>query len=194
MPSIVVTARSPTTPTRRRHERTGLPSMCTVQAPHWAMPQPYLVPVIPSTSRNTQSSGVSPSTSMSCCAPLILMVKGMVGSFSASNGREIRRASPTSRYLIVDEDNRRRSIFIRATLLGLEPNLRTASRADQTCKFIETLIAITEVHKRRLLCGGTPLPKRDGDSKSAVTISHSQAPAPSLVRIAPEADVGVAQI
>ena len=27
------------------HERTGLPSMCTVQAPHSAMPQPYLVPV-----------------------------------------------------------------------------------------------------------------------------------------------------
>ncbi len=28
-------------------ERTGAPSMCTVQAPHCAMPQPYLVPVRP---------------------------------------------------------------------------------------------------------------------------------------------------
>ena len=26
-------------------ERTAAPSMCTVHDPHWAMPQPYLVPV-----------------------------------------------------------------------------------------------------------------------------------------------------
>src|SRR5215831_12660715 len=39
-PSIVVTARLPIAPTRSRHERTGLPSICTVQAPHCAMPQP----------------------------------------------------------------------------------------------------------------------------------------------------------
>jgi hypothetical protein len=29
-----------------------------VQAPHWAMPQPYFVPVIPRWSRSTHSSGV----------------------------------------------------------------------------------------------------------------------------------------
>jgi hypothetical protein len=45
------------------HERTALPSTWTVQAPHWAMPQPYLVPVSPRTSRKTQSSGISGSTS-----------------------------------------------------------------------------------------------------------------------------------
>jgi hypothetical protein len=28
-------------------ERDAAPSMCTVQAPHWAMPQPYFVPVSP---------------------------------------------------------------------------------------------------------------------------------------------------
>ena len=39
-------------------ERVATPSMCTVQEPHWAMPQPYLVPVMPSVSRSTQSSGV----------------------------------------------------------------------------------------------------------------------------------------
>ena len=39
-------------------ERVATPSICTVQAPHWATPQPYLVPVMPSVSRNTQSSGV----------------------------------------------------------------------------------------------------------------------------------------
>ena len=44
-------------------ERTAAPSMCTVQAPHWATPQPYLVPVRPTCSRMTQSSGVLGSTS-----------------------------------------------------------------------------------------------------------------------------------
>ena len=52
-------------------ERVATPSICTVQAPHSAMPQPNFVPVMPSTSRNTQSSGVSPSTSMLCGVPLI---------------------------------------------------------------------------------------------------------------------------
>src|SRR5213083_80521 len=44
-------------------ERTGLPSRWIVQAPHKARPQPNFVPVIPSTSRITQSNGVSSSTS-----------------------------------------------------------------------------------------------------------------------------------
>src|SRR5882672_9662416 len=39
--------------------RTGCPSTCTVQAPQSAMPQPYLVPVSPSSSRRAHSSGVS---------------------------------------------------------------------------------------------------------------------------------------
>ena len=37
-------------------------SMCTVQAPHWARPQPYLVPVRLSWSRSTHSRGVPSST------------------------------------------------------------------------------------------------------------------------------------
>ncbi len=41
------------------HERVAWPSISTVQAPHCAIPQPYLVPVIPSVSRKTHSSGVS---------------------------------------------------------------------------------------------------------------------------------------
>src|SRR5581483_11303161 len=44
------------------HDRTASPSRWTVQAPHRAMPQPNLVPVRPSVSRSTQSSGVSPET------------------------------------------------------------------------------------------------------------------------------------
>src|SRR5947208_15102167 len=55
-----------------RHERTACPSRCTVQAPHSAAPQPYLVPVRPSVSRSTHSNGVSESTSTSVSLPLTL--------------------------------------------------------------------------------------------------------------------------
>src|SRR3954471_10847863 len=61
-------------------DRVATPSMCTVQAPHSAAPQPNLVPVMPSTSRRTQSNGVSPSTSALCAVPLTLMLKAMLGS------------------------------------------------------------------------------------------------------------------
>ena len=47
-------------------DRVATPSTCTVQAPHSAMPQPNFVPVMPSTSRSTHRSGVSPSTSTLC--------------------------------------------------------------------------------------------------------------------------------
>ena len=43
----------------RRQENSALPLICTVQAPHWPTPQPYLVPVIFRCSRSTHSSGVS---------------------------------------------------------------------------------------------------------------------------------------
>ena len=45
------------------------PSTCTVQAPHCAMPQPNFVPVIPSSSRMTQRSGVSGSISSEYAFP-----------------------------------------------------------------------------------------------------------------------------
>ena len=45
------------------HERAGCPSTCTVQAPHWATPQPNLVPVRPMSSRITHRSGVCSSAS-----------------------------------------------------------------------------------------------------------------------------------
>src|SRR5262249_58556593 len=62
-PSIVVICFPSASLTGTHHERIATPSMCTVQAPHWAMPQPYLVPVSPIVSRNTHSSGVLGSTS-----------------------------------------------------------------------------------------------------------------------------------
>src|ERR1700716_2246145 len=74
MPSMVVTARPCTAPTGSMQERTGLPSTCTVQAPHCAMPQPNFVPVSPSMSRRTQSSGMSAGASKVFCSPLIVRV------------------------------------------------------------------------------------------------------------------------
>src|SRR5215468_1926380 len=54
------------------HDRAARPSMRTVQAPHWAMPQPYLVPVSFSESRSTHSNGVSGSTATLWAMPLTI--------------------------------------------------------------------------------------------------------------------------
>src|SRR5215813_14125211 len=53
-------------------ERTAAPSRCTVQAPHCAMPHPYLVPVRPACSRIAHNSGVLGSTLSSTVFPLIV--------------------------------------------------------------------------------------------------------------------------
>ncbi len=47
-------------------ERTASPFRCTVHAPQSAMPQPNLVPVMPSVSRKIQSNGISGLTSTVC--------------------------------------------------------------------------------------------------------------------------------
>src|SRR5262245_61931578 len=70
MPSMVVTFLPSTAATGSTHERVATPSTCTVQAPHWATPQPYLVPVRPACSRSVQSSGVLGSTSIAVFLPL----------------------------------------------------------------------------------------------------------------------------
>ena len=56
-------------------EKDFLPSICTVQAPHLEMPQPYLVPVSPMLSRSTHRSGVSGSTSTVWDVPFTMSVK-----------------------------------------------------------------------------------------------------------------------
>ncbi len=53
---MVVICLPATADTRVMQERTGAPSIKTVQAPHWPSPHPYLVPVSSSSSRSTQSS------------------------------------------------------------------------------------------------------------------------------------------
>src|SRR6266536_4837156 len=60
---MVVTSLPAARDTGATQDRTASPLRWTVQAPHCAMPQPYLVPVKPRLSRKTQSRGVEGSTS-----------------------------------------------------------------------------------------------------------------------------------
>src|SRR5262245_65486613 len=53
-------------------ERTTSPFRCTEQAPHCATPHPYFVPVRPTCSRMTQSSGVPASACTSRVVPLMV--------------------------------------------------------------------------------------------------------------------------
>src|SRR5689334_23305933 len=69
-PSIVVTERPETSLTAVMQARVAAPSTCTVHAPHSATPQPYLVPLSPSSSRKYQSSGIDGSPSNDCSWPL----------------------------------------------------------------------------------------------------------------------------
>src|SRR5207245_4252786 len=77
-PSMVVTCLPTAALTGVTQERTALPSMCTVQAPHRAIPQPYLVPVRPTCSRIAHNRGVLGSTLTSLAFPLI--VRRAIGS------------------------------------------------------------------------------------------------------------------
>ena len=73
-PSMVVTFMPTAADTGNWQERTALPSRCTVQAPHRPMPQPYLEPVKPRTSRTYQSIGIDGSPSKECSVPLTVSV------------------------------------------------------------------------------------------------------------------------
>src|SRR5229473_1207471 len=70
MPSIVATGRPRTREIGTTQERVGTPPRCTVQAPQAAMPHPYFVPVIFSSSRSTQSRGVPGSVVTSIGRPV----------------------------------------------------------------------------------------------------------------------------
>ncbi len=75
------------------HDRTGCPSTYTVHAPHSAIPQPYLVPVSPSVSRRTQSSGVSPCTP-TAMSTRSLLTNRMAMAISRGAKAEKRHRSP----------------------------------------------------------------------------------------------------
>src|SRR5437016_4822345 len=74
MASMVVMACPTAAPTGITHDRLGMPSRCTVQAPQSATPQPNLVPFMPSRSRKTHSKGMSGDASTLCDLPLIFRV------------------------------------------------------------------------------------------------------------------------
>src|SRR5207244_12053161 len=61
----------------RKQDLTETPSISTVQAPHWPMPQPYFVPVRPIESRSTHNSGVSGSASTEYWTPLTRRVNAI---------------------------------------------------------------------------------------------------------------------
>jgi hypothetical protein len=71
--------------------RTGSPLTWTVQAPHWAKPQPNFVPVSPSSSRSTHSRGVSGAAFTTTVLPLMSKVDVM--AFASQAKSRARRPS-----------------------------------------------------------------------------------------------------
>src|SRR5260221_14001759 len=98
--SMVVIFFAPTEFSGTWHERVATPSICTVQAPHWAMPQPYLVPVSPTVSRRTQSSGVRGSAFAWTDFPLMLRT-AMASLLQRSVIPEPGSPSPSGRLRVV---------------------------------------------------------------------------------------------
>src|SRR5438132_1655791 len=87
------------------HDRAARPSIWTVQAPHWATPHPYLVPVRCSSSRSTHSRGMSSAALTVRSVPLIRIV-AMALSLSGTARRRARLADASAAYrpLPGDED------------------------------------------------------------------------------------------
>jgi hypothetical protein len=73
-PSMVVMGVLAAEETGVWHARTARPRTCTVHAPHWPIPHPYLVPFRFRTSRSTQSSGISAGTSTTVDLPFTFRV------------------------------------------------------------------------------------------------------------------------
>src|SRR6266568_5332713 len=101
MPSMVVILLPAAALAGVEQDRAAWPFTCTVQAPHSAMPQPYLVPVMPRWSRSTHRRGVSGSASTDMGLPLTfrviieeLLAKNPPQLFSARRGGRDRIAEP----------------------------------------------------------------------------------------------------
>src|SRR5450755_1560922 len=92
-PSMVVIFFPATVETGVTQDRAAAPSMCTVHAPQSAIPQPNLVPVMASVSRNTHSKGISGLTSTDCGLPFNTKLIAMVASESP---HRLEREYPTT--------------------------------------------------------------------------------------------------
>src|SRR5260370_12294790 len=77
---MVVIALPAASETECRHERTGRPSISTVQAPHCPSPHPYFVPVKSSRFRRTDSRLSSGGASTLRRAPLTFRIKATCAS------------------------------------------------------------------------------------------------------------------
>src|SRR6185436_9679201 len=75
----------------------GSPFRCTVHAPQSAAPQPNLVPVMPSVSRSTQSSGVFGSTLTCLALPLTVRLIMNLPSLSRWSVSTVEREYPARR-------------------------------------------------------------------------------------------------
>src|SRR5690606_14239860 len=101
--------------------RVAAPSTCTVQAPHRAMPQPNFVPVSPSASRSTHSSGVSSATSAENCLPLTSSV--IIGGGLQVQRRCGERALSYNRHSMNESDTDETALLAQA-LAWRESGLR----------------------------------------------------------------------
>src|SRR5919198_388911 len=90
-PSIVVTSRSPTVCASVMHDRAGMPSRSTVQAPQWPSPQAIFVPVRPRSSRRTYASGRPTGGSTAWTPPLTL------SSSTAGHRQDVRQVDEPKR-------------------------------------------------------------------------------------------------
>src|SRR5579871_590474 len=90
-PSSVVTVWLPTAETGVWQDRTALPFRCTVHAPHWPMPQPYLVALRLRMSRRTHNKGVSPAASIMADLPFTFSLKAIA---RAPECKKIKIAEP----------------------------------------------------------------------------------------------------
>src|SRR2546423_5880998 len=90
---MVVTERPETSVNRVWQENARLPSTCTMQAPHIPAPQPNLVPVSFSSSRNTQSRRVSGGAFTFTCLPFSLNEVAIIASLRFTAPKEPRPAA-----------------------------------------------------------------------------------------------------
>src|SRR5258708_4375775 len=88
---MVVTLRPATLDISVWQERTGWPSKWTVQAPHSGMPQPNLVPVMPSVSRRAQSRGIRGLTQILISLPLRVNMVSPIAILLSGIGRTDRK-------------------------------------------------------------------------------------------------------
>src|SRR6266568_7806763 len=119
-PSMVVICFPSAPLTGKEQERVATPSIWTVQAPHCAMPQPYLVPVRPTCSRITHNSGVLGSTSISSVLPLMVR-RAIASSLLRITNLVVAGASHRQ---IAQADNNLPAATFRVRLLAVELNWR----------------------------------------------------------------------